>query len=117
MGTECHHADGAHPGLKGLALTQALAVAENRCATTQERLTAPRRRVLELLLEADGPQKAYDLIAAIAAQYDEPHAGAGQALLAVYIQNSLRAGLIQEGTWEAFRDFVVATPFEQLEAF
>ncbi len=60
---------------------------------------------------------AYDLIAAIAAQYDEPHAGAGQALLAVYIQNSLRAGLIQEGTWEAFRDFIVATPTEQLEAF
>jgi hypothetical protein len=60
---------------------------------------------------------AYDLIAAIAAQYDEPHAGAGQALLAVYIQNSLRAGLIQEGTWEAFRDFIVATPVEQLEAF
>jgi Fur family transcriptional regulator, zinc uptake regulator len=71
MGTECHHADGAHPGLKGLALTQALAVAENRCATTQERLTAPRRRVLELLLEADGPQKAYDLIAAFG-EHGEP---------------------------------------------
>ena len=71
MGTECHHADGAHPGLKGLALSQALAVAENRCATTQERLTAPRRRVLELLLEADAPQKAYDLIAAFGA-HGEP---------------------------------------------
>lgn len=41
-----------------------MAAAENRCVTTQERLTAPRRRVLELLLEADAPQKAYDLIAA-----------------------------------------------------
>ena len=30
----------------------------------QERLTAPRRRVLELLLKADAPLKAYDLIAA-----------------------------------------------------
>jgi Fur family zinc uptake transcriptional regulator len=30
----------------------------------QERLTAPRRRVLELLLSADAPLKAYDLIAA-----------------------------------------------------
>jgi Fur family zinc uptake transcriptional regulator len=64
MGTECHHADGAHPGLKGHALSHALGAAESRCAATQERLTTPRRRVLELLLEADGPQKAYDLIAA-----------------------------------------------------
>ena len=64
MGSECHHADGAHPGLKGHALTHALGAAETRCVATQERLTAPRRRVLELLLEADGPQKAYDLIAA-----------------------------------------------------
>ncbi|MGH6999601.1 MAG: Fur family transcriptional regulator [Phenylobacterium sp.] len=64
MGSECHHADGAHPGLKGHALSHALGAAESRCAATQERLTTPRRRVLELLLEADGPQKAYDLIAA-----------------------------------------------------
>lgn len=64
MGAECHHADGAHPGLHGVALTDALGAAEARCAATQERLTAPRRRVLELLLEANGPQKAYDLIAA-----------------------------------------------------
>lgn len=59
----------------------------------------------------------YDLLAYIAAIYDEPHAGAGQALLSVYIKNSLRAGLIQNGTWEAFRDFIVSTPVEQLEAF
>lgn len=59
----------------------------------------------------------YDLLAYIAAIYDEPHAGAGQALLSIYIRNSLRAGLIHEGTWEAFRDFIVATPTEQLEAF
>ncbi|WP_312162272.1 Fur family transcriptional regulator [Phenylobacterium sp.] len=71
MGTECHHADGAHPGLKGHALSHALGVAESRCAATQERLTTPRRRVLELLLEADGPQKAYDLIAAFGA-HGEP---------------------------------------------
>ncbi len=71
MGTECHHADGAHPGLKGHALSHALGAAESRCAATQERLTTPRRRVLELLLEADGPQKAYDLIAAFGA-HGEP---------------------------------------------
>ena len=71
MGSECHHADGAHPGLKGHALSHALGAAETRCVATQERLTAPRRRVLELLLEADGPQKAYDLIAAFG-EHGEP---------------------------------------------
>ncbi|UTP41552.1 transcriptional repressor [Phenylobacterium sp. LH3H17] len=71
MGAECHHADGAHPGLKGHALSHALGAAENRCAATQERLTAPRRRVLELLLESNAPQKAYDLIAAFGA-HGEP---------------------------------------------
>ena len=60
---DCQHEDGAHPGLEGAALRQALSAAEHRCAATQERLTAPRRRVLELLLEGDGPLKAYDLIA------------------------------------------------------
>lgn len=64
MGADCHHEDGAHPGLSGSELAVALGEAETRCAATQERLTTPRRRVLELLLEADGPLKAYDLIAA-----------------------------------------------------
>ena len=64
MGEACHHEDGVHPGLRGPALRRALGAAETRCAETQERLTAPRRRVLELLLEADSPLKAYDLIAA-----------------------------------------------------
>src|SRR3954468_11183205 len=60
----CHHDEHSHPGLKGLALRRALGAAEARCGETQERLTTPRRRVLELLLESDGPLKAYDLIAA-----------------------------------------------------
>jgi len=64
MGAECHHPDGAHPGLHGGDLRHALSLAETRCAGAQERLTAPRRRVLELLLQADAPLKAYDLIAA-----------------------------------------------------
>lgn len=64
MSHACDHADGAHPGLKGPALQRALATAEGRCLDNQERLTTPRRRVLELLLEADAPLKAYDLIAA-----------------------------------------------------
>lgn len=60
----CHHEEHSHPGLKGLALRRALGAAEIRCGEIQERLTAPRRRVLELLLGSDGPLKAYDLIAA-----------------------------------------------------
>ncbi|WP_293905978.1 Fur family transcriptional regulator [Phenylobacterium sp.] len=59
-----HHAHHVHHGLKGGALGRALADAEARCAQTDERLTAPRRRVLELLLGANAPLKAYDIIAA-----------------------------------------------------
>jgi Fur family zinc uptake transcriptional regulator len=64
MSAACNHDDGAHQGLTGQALRLALGAAESRCAEAQERLTPPRRRVLELLLQADGPLKAYDLIAA-----------------------------------------------------
>jgi Fur family zinc uptake transcriptional regulator len=64
MGADCQHEDGAHPGLSGTGLNLALVRAEARCVQTHERLTTPRRRVLELLLESNAPQKAYDLIAA-----------------------------------------------------
>ena len=59
-----HHGEHEHHGLHGMALARALDSAEARCSGSQERLTAPRRRVLEMLLAADAPQKAYDLIAA-----------------------------------------------------
>ena len=59
-----HHEHHVHHGLKGPALVRAMTAAEGRCGTAGERLTAPRRRVLELLLAADAPMKAYDLIAA-----------------------------------------------------
>jgi Fur family zinc uptake transcriptional regulator len=62
MDDTCRHEDQAHPGLSGRALTAALGLAEARCAESEERLTPPRRRVLELLLQADAPMKAYDLI-------------------------------------------------------
>lgn len=64
MGAECHHPEHEHAGLHGHALKTALGQAETRCGEIQERLTPPRRRVLELLLGSDGPLKAYDLIAA-----------------------------------------------------
>ncbi|MGA0607550.1 Fur family transcriptional regulator [Phenylobacterium sp. VNQ135] len=64
MSHHCEHHHDSHDALKGAALRQALGAAEARCAETQERLTPPRRRVLELLLASDGPLKAYDLIAA-----------------------------------------------------
>jgi len=59
-----HHDEHQHHGLRGAALARALEGAEARCEAGHERLTAPRRRVLQLLLAADAPQKAYDLIAA-----------------------------------------------------
>ena len=62
MGAACDH-DHDHSGLKGGALDRALASAEARAIRQGERMTAQRRRVLALLLEAGEPVKAYDLIA------------------------------------------------------
>ncbi|HEX8570972.1 MAG TPA: Fur family transcriptional regulator [Caulobacteraceae bacterium] len=63
MKTSCAH-DGEAAGLNKGELATALADAEARCVTAEERLTGPRRRVLELLLASGTPVKAYDLIAA-----------------------------------------------------
>jgi Fur family zinc uptake transcriptional regulator len=72
MASDCHHHEHhVHHGLRGDALGRALGDAEGRCSISQERLTAPRRRVLELLLAADAPLKAYDLIAAFG-EHGEP---------------------------------------------
>lgn len=67
MSQACAHDEAGGHGLAGAALNQALDRAEQRCAEHGERLTRPRRRVLELLLEAGQPTKAYDLIAAYGA--------------------------------------------------
>lgn len=56
------HSDGQ--GLHGPDLAVQLEAAERLCGERDLRLTAPRRRVLELLLEAGQPVKAYDLMAA-----------------------------------------------------
>lgn len=62
----CAH-DHDSPGLTGGLLTAELQAAETRCEAAGQKLTPPRRRVLELLLEAGQPVKAYDLIAAFGA--------------------------------------------------
>jgi len=62
MGSLCDH-DHAHGGMSAADVGRALEVAEHRCVAAGERMTAPRRRVLELLLEAGEAVKAYDLIA------------------------------------------------------
>ena len=62
MGAACHH-DHADQRPAAAEIDHALNAAEARCVAEGERMTAPRRRVLELLLAAAEPVKAYDLIA------------------------------------------------------
>ena len=71
MAQECAHTHEEALGLAGAALRSRLAAAEALCVRREQRLTAPRRRVLELLLQAGQPLKAYDLMAAF-----DPHAPA-----------------------------------------
>ena len=52
-------------GLTGADLQRQLAAAESRCFAAGETLTPSRRQVLSLLLAADAPAKAYDLMAAL----------------------------------------------------
>ncbi len=47
------------------SMLTALEAAETLCSNRGERLTPVRRRVLELVLSADGPVKAYDLLEAL----------------------------------------------------
>lgn len=61
MDTPCAHAPGKT--LDADAIARALILAEQRCKARGERWTLARRRVLELLLRAAGPVKAYDLMA------------------------------------------------------
>jgi Fur family zinc uptake transcriptional regulator len=62
MGDACHHHhDDGPPSAE--AVTLALAAADARLSSEGERMTSARLRVLELLLSAGEPVKAYDLIA------------------------------------------------------
>lgn len=60
--SSCAH-DHPHPPADAAALEAVLTAAVARTEARGERMTAPRRRVLQLLLEAGEPVKAYDLIA------------------------------------------------------
>jgi Fur family zinc uptake transcriptional regulator len=60
----CSHTHTLPQAVAAEALDAALSRAADRCAASSERLTPARRRVLELLLRAGQPAKAYDLIAA-----------------------------------------------------
>ena len=62
MGHACDHTHDA-TGLTKAEIGRALSSAEDRCTGDGDRMTAPRRRVLELLLQAGEAVKAYDLIA------------------------------------------------------
>ena len=48
--------------MSGMQASRVIEEIEQRCARDRLRLTPTRRRVLELVLEADGPVKAYDLL-------------------------------------------------------
>jgi Fur family zinc uptake transcriptional regulator len=58
----CGHDHHPH-GLSGASLEKALSRAETLAETAGERMTPVRRRALELLYQAGGPVKAYDLMA------------------------------------------------------
>jgi Fur family transcriptional regulator, zinc uptake regulator len=63
MTGHCAHDHSGDAGLSGSPLAAALAGAEARMSASGERMTASRRRVLEMLLQAGQPVKAYDLMA------------------------------------------------------
>jgi Fur family zinc uptake transcriptional regulator len=62
MATACAHTLEPNAGLSDAGVAAELAAAERRCSANGERLTAPRRRALEMLLTARQPVKAYDLL-------------------------------------------------------
>jgi Fur family transcriptional regulator, zinc uptake regulator len=66
MAHDTHTHAHPHPPAAATRTDQVLAEAEVRMMAAGERFTAPRKRVLKLLLEAQRPLKAYDLIAGMA---------------------------------------------------
>lgn len=63
MTAACPHGHETEPPTV-TTVSLALDAAHNRVVSADQRMTTPRRRVLELLLESGRPVKAYDLVAA-----------------------------------------------------
>jgi Fur family zinc uptake transcriptional regulator len=63
MTSACLHERGTETPLAA-TVSLALDAAHNQVVAAEQRLTAPRRRVLELLLSSGRPVKAYDLVSA-----------------------------------------------------
>lgn len=68
---DCPHLAGAAP--TDLVVNERIAAARARCEAAGERWTPPRARTYELLLRADGPARAYDLVAGFG-----PHGGSAK---------------------------------------
>jgi Fur family transcriptional regulator, zinc uptake regulator len=65
MGVKCRDLGLHIRQMRTDSLNRALEAAEAHCAERGEKLTPVRRRVLELVLTAEAPVKAYDLLDAI----------------------------------------------------
>jgi len=61
MSEHCAHESGVKPSKA--SIKAAIDVAKERCLAASQRWTQQRQRTFELLLEAGGPIKAYDLMA------------------------------------------------------
>ena len=64
MSHACEHGHGDEAAPSQDAVQAELTLAADLCGQRDQRLTEPRRRVLELLITSGQPMKAYDLIAA-----------------------------------------------------
>jgi len=73
------------------SLAEALSAAEQSCKRRGLSLTPVRRRVLELLVEAGGPVKAYDLLASL-----KPGGGAQPPTVYRALDFLTRAGLVHK---------------------
>jgi Fur family transcriptional regulator, zinc uptake regulator len=62
MPSHCEHTHDHDEGLSPLSLADRLSAAQSLCEASGERMTSSRLRTLELILSAQGPVKAYEVI-------------------------------------------------------
>lgn len=58
-----------------------------------------------------------ELTAWVRSEYGDVYAGIAVGLVAIYMQGAFEKGLVADDSWETFRDWVVATPADVLNAF